>query len=62
MCIFNLLPIGHFELPKASFQSPPKPLTKGYQRILKVGYVFFQKRFRKPSRAEYQNKLEANQQ
>ncbi len=29
---------------------------------LKVGYVFFQKRFRKLSRAQYQNKLVANQQ
>ncbi len=29
---------------------------------LKVGYVIFQKRFRKLSRAEYQNKLVANQQ
>ncbi len=29
---------------------------------LKVGYVFFQKRFRKRVGAEYQNKLVANQQ
>ncbi len=29
---------------------------------LKVGYVYFQKRFRKLSRAQYQNKLVANQQ
>ncbi len=33
-----------------------------YLCSLKVGYVFFQKRFRKLSRAEYQNKLVANQQ
>ncbi len=31
------------------------------KKLLKVGYVIFQKRFRKRSRAQYQNKLVANQ-
>ncbi len=31
-------------------------------RFLKAGYAIFQKRFRKLTRAEYQNKLVANQQ
>lgn len=30
--------------------------------VLKVGYVFFQRRFRKLSQAQYQNELVANQQ
>ncbi len=39
-----------------------RPTFFPFNNLLKVGDVFFQNHFRKLSRAEYQNKLVANQQ